>query len=111
MLDLSSIKTKPIWQMTGEEFIALQQLSFEAATKTAEPQAEEKPTEKYVYGMGGLASIFHCSKVKAQKIKNSGVINAAITQTGRKIVIDAELALRLVREDNERRQRRAERRR
>ena len=38
---------------------------------------------------------FKCSIPTANRIKKSGVIDAAITQVGRKIVVDVELALEL----------------
>ncbi len=47
-------------------------------------------------GIEGLCELLQCSKATAHRIKNSGVIKDAITQTGRKIVIDAQLALDLI---------------
>jgi len=58
MTNLQELLLKPVWQMTGEEFIFL-------------------------------------SKHAANRIKKSGKIDKAITQIGRKIIIDAELALEL----------------
>ena len=49
----------------------------------------------YVYGIRGLASLFNCSESTANRIKKSGVIDEAISQTGKKIVIDADLAFGL----------------
>lgn len=40
------------------------------------------------YGLSGLAGIIGCSKATAWRIKSSGVIDAAIIQIGRKIIID-----------------------
>ena len=54
--------------------------------------------KKYVLGINGIASLFGCSKSTAQRIKNSGVIDDAITQVQRKILVDADLALQLVKE-------------
>lgn len=51
--------------------------------------------KRYEYGLAGIRKIFGCSTPTAMRIKNSGIIDAAITQVGRKIVIDAELALQL----------------
>lgn len=59
------------------------------------PTLKEKP-KKYVYGLSGLAEIFNCSIPTATRIKRSGKINAAIKQIGRKIIVDAELALELI---------------
>ena len=54
--------------------------------------------KKYVQGINGIASLFGCSKSTAQRIKNSGIIDDAITQVQRKILVDADLALQLVKE-------------
>ena len=43
----------------------------------------------------GLARLFGCSLPTANRIKQSGKIDRAITQIGRKIIIDSELALEL----------------
>lgn len=62
--------------------------------KTA-PQAATTPEKKYVYGIAGIAQIFNCSMTTANRIKASGRIDKAISQTGRIIVVDADLALEL----------------
>jgi len=48
-----------------------------------------------VYGLAGIARLFGCSLPTANRIKQSGKINRAITQVGRKIIVDADLALEL----------------
>ena len=87
---------QPLWQFTGEQFLELLNLNH-----TEEPQiqneASETKSRTYVYGIAGLCKLFQCSKSTAHRIKNSGVIKDAITQTGRKIIIDAELALEKLR--------------
>lgn len=50
----------------------------------------------HVEGIKGIARIYGCSMATAQRIKNSGRIDAAITQVGRKIVTDTRLALALL---------------
>ncbi len=55
------------------------------------------PPKRYVYGLAGLMSLFGCSISTAERIKQSGVIDQAISQTGDIIVVDAELALDLLR--------------
>jgi len=50
---------------------------------------------QYVYGILGIAKLFGCSLPTANRIKKSGKIDKAITQIGRKIIVDAELALEL----------------
>lgn len=51
--------------------------------------------QKFVYGIAGIARLFNCSVPTANRIKKSGRIDKAITQIGRKIVVDSELALEL----------------
>lgn len=58
-----------------------------------------KNQKVYVYGINGLASILGCSRPTAQRIKSSGKLDAAISQSGRTIVIDVDKALELIRID------------
>ena len=57
--------------------------------------SSSKEEKRYVYGLAGIARLFGCSLPTANRIKQSGKINRAITQVGRKIIVDAELALEL----------------
>ena len=45
--------------------------------------------------MAGIARLFGWSIPTANRIKQSGKIDKAITQIGRKIIVDADLALEL----------------
>ena len=93
MQNLQELLSKPVWQMTGEEFIML---SRHASVQTeAQPQPVTDASRKYVYGIPGIARLFGCSLPTANRIKKSGKIDKAITQIGRKIIVDAELALEL----------------
>lgn len=58
-------------------------------------QVIQKETPEYVYGLQGLAKVLGCSKTTAWKVKKSGVLDEAITQRGRKIIIDKHLAIKL----------------
>ena len=51
-----------------------------------------------MYGLAGIACLFGCCLPTANRIKQSGKINRAITQVGRKIIVDADLALELARQ-------------
>ena len=62
------------------------------AKESAAPDAAPK---RYVYGIAGIARLFDCSASTANRIKASGQIDGAIRQIGRKIVVDADLALQL----------------
>ena len=59
------------------------------------PQPVTDTEKKYVYGILGIAKLFGCSLPTANRIKKSGKIDKAITQIGRKIIVDAELSLEL----------------
>lgn len=50
--------------------------------------------DNFVYGLKGIQELFGCSKTTAMKLKN-GVISGAVTQVGKKIVVDWRKALEL----------------
>lgn len=91
-MNLHDLKQKPLWQMTGEELLQL--LQSEGVTKEVATPAIDS-SKKYVYGIAGIARLFGCSMPTANRIKQSGKIDKAITQIGRKIIIDSDLALEL----------------
>ena len=74
--NLNQLLQKPIAMMTGEELCFLITKSVESTEKATSPIA---PKGNY-------------------RIKKSGIIDKAITQIGRKIVVDADLALSLAKE-------------
>lgn len=78
--------------MTGEEFLYLQQ-SGEHPDR--QPYVVADNPKKYVYGIRGIAELFGCSLPTANRIKQCGKIDRAITQIGRKIIVEAALALEL----------------
>lgn len=95
LITLEQLLAKPVCMMTGEELSLLLQ-NIGAAKASAEVAPECK--KRYVYGVQGIAETFGCSIPTANRIKASGVIDDAITQVGRKIVVDPELAIQLVKE-------------
>lgn len=88
---------KPIISLTVEEFIsALKEgLGFTDLTvEQNELKGHDVQVKKhYVYGLKGLCSLLGCSISTAARIKKSGAIDAAISQRGKIIVIDADLVL------------------
>lgn len=60
-------------------------------------QIEEK---RFVYGYKGLATLLNCSICAAKNLKLSGKIDEAIIQDGRKIIVDAQLAFKLLKKVN-----------
>ena len=93
--------SKPIMQMTGAEFLTLIGLSFMELSglgKEKEVAQSEKESKTYYRGHIGIRTILEelnltCSHAKAQKIKDSGICNEAISQDmkGRTYKIDVEL--------------------
>ena len=70
MTNLQELLSKPVWQMTGEEFIFL---SKHASGQTEmQPQPVTDTERKYVYGILGIAKLFGCSLPTANRIKKSG---------------------------------------
>ena len=59
-------------------------------------QSENSAPKRYVYGLKGIQSIFHCSKSSAYNIKRSGRIDGAISQIVNTIVVDVEKAIDLL---------------
>lgn len=94
-MTLHELLDKPVWQMTGEELLFLTQHGQRHTETNSTQQTSTKEQRRFVYGLSGLARLFGCSLPTANCIKQSGKIDRAITQIGRKIIIDADLALEL----------------
>ena len=77
IFDIKQLLQKPIAMMTGEELAFLIGSSIEAKANEATPIVQKRT----YYGIEGIA-----------------IIDAAITQIGRKIIVDADLALQLAKE-------------
>ena len=91
--NLLQLLQKPVAMMTGEELRYLLESSRGTETNGDTQTVQSK---RMFYGIEGIAQIFGCSVPTANRIKKSGVINDAITQVGRKIIIDGDMALALV---------------
>lgn len=85
---------KPVGALTVQELLDTLQ-SIIPSQNLIQPEKAEC-TKRYVYGLKGLAELFNCSVATANRIKQDGCIDKAISQVGRKIVIDADLALELM---------------
>jgi len=96
-MEIQELLKKPLFQLTTEEFLFVNNKSS-IDIKSSNPELIQV-NKKYVYGINGIATLFGCSKPTANRLKKSKKIDAAITQIGRKIIVDAELALKLVRDE------------
>ncbi len=95
-IDQDTRNTRVI-DMTVGELLDLIKIQVDHPEEAAKPAI----TKNYEYGIAGIARIFGCSRTTACRIKASGVIDAAIVQTGRTIVVDPELALQLMKAHKE----------
>ncbi|MGI6231628.1 MAG: DUF3853 family protein [Prevotella sp.] len=93
----------PVCMMTGEQ-LAFLISNLSLLVKQPGVAAEQPKPKRLVYGIHGIAEIFGCSIPTANRIKASGIIDDAISQVGRKIVVDADLALQLVAENKKRKE-------
>ena len=81
-----------IIDLNGEEFVQLMAYAF-ASTVFPRNDSDLPPI---VYGMDGLMRLLNVSISTAWRIKKSGVIDDAITQIERTIIIDSRKALSLL---------------
>ena len=94
-MTLYELLEKPVWQMAGEELLFLAQQKAMQPEGAAQETSSAKEERHFVYGLSGLVRLFGCSLPTANRIKQRGKIDRAITQVGRKIIVDADLALAL----------------
>lgn len=97
-----SLKEKPLFQATlGDLIEALnERVSNDNKGKDGRGNTNLSSDKRYVRGMKELAEVLHCSVPTAQRIKSSGVLDAAISQSGKTIIVDVDLALDLLRLSN-----------
>ena len=93
---MESKENKLLLQLTGQEFVDLLREGL-GLSMLGYDNSEPLGVKKHlVYGIKGLCDLLGCSQTTAHRIKSSGVIDAAISQNGNIIVIDADLALDLL---------------
>lgn len=91
--DISGLMDKPIWQMSGNEFVKLAEFAF---SKISLPAAQEPQKPQFVYGIQALAEYLGCGNSKVHSLKKDGVLDAAIISTvGKKIIFNAWLQVTL----------------
>lgn len=90
--EYNALLQMPLWQMTGAQYKSL----TETIILNLVLSMKQQPQKNYVYGIDGFARLIGKSKATAQRIKSSGIIDDAVTQSGNTIMIDADLALDLI---------------
>lgn len=84
---------KPLISCTLEEFL---DAAVDRLAQMMGSHEESGKKRNLVYGLAGLSQLLGCSQSTAARIKKSGVLDPAIRQTGKIIVVDADLALDLM---------------
>lgn len=101
MKDIQILKERLSSQFTSRDLLDLIEDSIVMKNENYEKSGNTNVSEKkYVYGISGIQILLNCSESSAKRLKKSGVINDAIIQNGRKIIVDSELALNLIRKSN-----------
>lgn len=93
-LSLNDLSNIPLWQLTVQEFENLMGRILSEFFQHDEMSARDPP--RLVHGLDGLCKVLGCSKSTAMRLKKSGILDEAMVQTGRKIIIDAEKALEIL---------------
>ena len=84
--------------LTIGEFIELLELHHGKAVPDGGDQPDSPTSHgRLVYGLRGIQELFNCSHKQAQYYKDH-IITEAVSQNGRKIVVDADHALKLFNE-------------
>ncbi len=85
----------PLYSLTVGEFEQYITAVVHKAMGDYEVGTKGLQNKRVVYGLTGLAELLACSISTAGRIKQSGILNEAITQIGKKIVVDVDKALDL----------------
>lgn len=96
---MNDLLNKRLVDFTGNDLVELLSKYLELPKLKIENDYT-KDNKRIVYGLAGIADLFGCSKTTANRIKQSGKIDGAITQVGNIIVVEAEKALELAGKKN-----------
>lgn len=79
------ILDKELFRMKGSEVLELFECIF--SQQKSEKENDEN-SDEYAVGIAQLAKLLKCGKTKAQELKNSGILDSAIHQSGKKVYIN-----------------------
>ena len=97
MYNIQELLSKRAIDVTVDELATV----IAAKLSASQPRPEEK---KVLSGIPGIMQIAHCSRSKASRLRKSGILDAAITTIGRGFLIDANMALELLKKHRKGRQ-------
>lgn len=93
-------KDKPIFQATLGDLKEMMEEMFAPPNDIPQENELVEVKKHLVYGLAGICKLLGVCKTTACKIKNSGILDPAISQHGKVIVVDADLALELMKASN-----------
>ena len=95
-------RNAPAWTLTAGD---VYDMIHKAVGSIQEPEVETKDytDSKYAFGLQEIAKELSCSKTTAWKLVHSGKIDAAISRYNDKIIMDIDLAIKLLRVDKKKR--------
>lgn len=85
--------------MTNEQLTAFAETVALKVAGRDTPTSQSEQPKRFVYGLRGISELFKVSHTTAQKYKNT-FLQPAITQRGRKIIVDVDAALQLFNDKN-----------
>lgn len=89
--------TRPLSSLSVGELMEILDGHFKASGDPCIQANPQLPPRRLVYGLRGIQTLFNCSHRTAFLYKRD-IIREAVSQNGRKIVVDADLALKLFNE-------------
>ncbi len=93
---------KPLWQMSGEEYMQLTEYVLSKKKPATPPVPKEELKPEYIHGIQALAEYLGCSESTVYLMKKDGIFDKAIVSTvGKKIIFDGRLALKLANKHRE----------
>ena len=84
----------PLATMTLDQLAAFLEQRPRTIGAAVASAPEPTPPRRYVYGLRSIMQLFNVSNMTAQRYKKT-IIKDAVSQNGRKIVVDADKALEL----------------
>ena len=97
---MTGLNGRPLYSLTVEEFVELLDERINKAAGNDTGVGHKPANNNLVYGIRGIERLFNVSHRTAQSYKNS-FLKPAVSQNGRKIVVDRDLALKLFAEHEE----------
>ncbi|MDO5609110.1 MAG: DUF3853 family protein [Capnocytophaga sp.] len=88
---MKNIYNIPISELSVGELVDI----LKETSASEKKEIIHKEEKRYAYGLKGLGNVLGCSRTRASEIKQSGILDEAISQFGRKIIVDVDLAVKL----------------